>query len=230
VVYVYPTVGETAHDEAAARFAESYRKYVPGCDHILHVVFNGQQPNATHRSILADTQYQTHQHDDVGWDTGAYLKVASEIDCDLMVCLGGSSYFMRAGWLSRMAEAYCEHGLGLYGSSASLEITPHIRTTGFWCHPTLLRAYPRTVRSKKDRYAFEHGPASLTRLAEYVGLGCWLVTWDAVYAKPQWRTPPNIFRRGDQSNSIVFDRQFGMYEDWDEATRLHYAALADGEG
>ena len=226
VVYVYP-LGESEYDLSAQRFVASYRDFPPLYDHSLHVVFNGPAPSAENIALFDGLQAHFHRHDDSGWDIGAFQRAAREIDCELILCLGGNSYFRRSGWLRRMAGAVSSHGDGLYGASASYERDPHIRTTAFWCDPLLLRAYPKRVRSYQDRYDFEASEISLTRLAEYVGLGCWLVTWCGEYAKKDWRSPPNIFRRGDQSNSLVFDRHFDLHETVNEESRLLSAARAD---
>jgi hypothetical protein len=39
-----------------------------------------------------------------------------------------------------------------------------------------------------------------------------LVTWDGFYLRDEWRKAPNIFRRGDQSNCLMFDRHHEIYE------------------
>ncbi len=211
VVYVYPTVGDVEHDAAARRFASTYKEFPPLAEHALHVVFNGAEPSSENLAVFAGLEFQAHQHDDTGWDIGAFQAAASRIECDLMVFLGGNSYFKRAGWLKRMVEATRAHGDGLYGASASYERDPHVRTNAFWCDPMLVRAYPLRVRTDEDRYRFEASRVSITRMAASVGLGCWLVTWDGEYGRGEWRTPPNIFRRGDQSNSLAFDSHFDMY-------------------
>lgn len=229
VVYVYPIVGDSEHDASARRFVSTYRACAPMHDHTLHIVFNGGEPSPENLAIFDGVEIQAHRHDDTGWDIGAFQVAAAEIDCEVLVCLGGATYFKRAGWLRRMAEAVRSRGEGLYGASASYERDAHIRTTGFWCDPILVRAYPRTVRSYQDRYDFEASSSSLTRLAEHVHLGCWLVTWDGEYAKPEWRRPPNIFRRGDQSNSLVFDRYFDLYDGANEGLKTVWAAMADGQ-
>ncbi len=212
VVYVYPIAGHAEHDFSARRFVSTYRDFPPLGDHRLHVVFNGAAPSAENLAVFDGLDIEVHRHDNTGWDIGAFQMAAREIDCDLIVCLGTNSHFKRAGWLRRMIESVEAHGDGLYGSSASYERDPHIRTTAFWCDPMLIRAYPKQVRTFDDRYEFEASPSSITRLAEHVGLGCWFVTWDGEYPKPEWRTPPNIFRRGDQSNSLVFDRYFEVFD------------------
>jgi 2-polyprenyl-6-methoxyphenol hydroxylase-like FAD-dependent oxidoreductase len=190
-------------------------------------VFNGAAPSSENIAVFDGLEFERHQHDDSGWDIGAFQTAAREIDCDVIVCLGGNSHFKRAGWLERMIEAFRSHGDGLYGASASYERDPHIRTNAFWCDPVVIRAYPVRVRTNAERYRFEASALSLTRLVEHIGLGCWLITWDGDYAKSDWRIPANIFRRGDQSNSLVYDRYFDLYETMDEESRAAHAALAD---
>jgi hypothetical protein len=228
VVYVYPIVGDSDHDALARRFAATYAKHRPLTAHRLHVVFNGGTPSAIHKAVFAGLDCGFIQHDDTGWDIGAYQRAAREIDCDMVVCLGGSSFFVSGGWLERMTAAFAEFGgRGFFGATASFERRPHIRTSAFWCRPELIRAYPRVVATPEDRYEFEHGDVSITSLARTAGLGCWLVTWDGIYAESEWRTPANIFRRGDQSNALACDRHFELYEEMDEESKAFHATLAD---
>ncbi len=227
MAYVYPTSGGSTYHDAARRFALSYREFQPSTRHALHVVFNGRPPTDAHLAVFSGVPLVPHQHDNSGWDVGAFQMLAEKVNCDLLVCLGAFSYFRRPGWLGRIKEVFGERGDALYGASASYERGPHIRTAGFWCHPELIRVYPRRVRTYADRYEFEHGGRSLTRLAEHLGLSCWMVTWDGVYAKAEWRTPPNIFRRGDQSNSLVHDRYFDLHESLNENERALAAARTD---
>lgn len=227
VIYVYPVVGDHEHDKCAERFVSSYRLFHPLHEHTLHVVFNGSEPGKVQLSAFDGIEIVQHQHDDSGWDIGAFQAAARTIGADLAVFCGGRTYFIRAGWLKRMVEAWRSHGDGLYGASASYERDPHIRTTAFWCDPMLVRAYPRRVRTLDHRYAFEAGPLSLTRLAEQIGLACWLVTWDGDYPKRLWRAPDNVFRRGDQSNALAWDNHFDRYADSDEESRAQVQAAAD---
>ena len=227
VVYVYPLVGETAHDASAQRFVDSYRQFPPEYHHALHVVFNGGEPSQENLAVFDGLDAEFHRHDNSGWDIGAFQLLARKVECDLLVCLGSNSHFKRAGWLRRMADSWAGHGDALYGASASFERDPHVRTTAFWCDPMLIRAYPKRVRTFEDRYEFEASRQSITRCAEGVGLYAWLVTWDGEYSKREWRVPPNIFRRGDQSNSLVYDRYFELYESMADEERALHAELAD---
>jgi hypothetical protein len=38
-----------------------------------------------------------------------------------------------------------------------------------------------------------------------------MVTWDGEWRRKDWRTPQNIFRRGDQSNLLVCDHHTEIY-------------------
>jgi hypothetical protein len=124
--------------------------------------------------------------------------------------------------------AYEKFGPGLYGPSASFDITPHIRTTAFMCDPKLVRSWAGKISAPKDRHYFEVGPASLTSLAKRQGLPCVLVTWDGFYLRDEWRKAPNIFRRGDQSNCLMFDRHHEIYEASTPQQKIRLGRIADG--
>ena len=86
----------------------------------------------------------------------------------MVLYLGSSAYCRRAGWLDRMAEAFIlNDGNGLFGSCGNMGVPvmgvyPHIRTTGFWCDPQLMNAYPYLVNNPSQRYPFEHGASCFT--------------------------------------------------------------------
>jgi len=228
LVYIYPIVGESKWDDAARRFVSTYQQYPPLAEHALHVVFNGSAPDSENIAVFEGLEARFHAHDNTGWDIGAYQRMAGELDCDIIVCLGASSYFKRAGWLRRIVDVFLEHGHGLYGASASYEVTHHIRTAGFWCNPELIRAYPTTVRVFEERYAFEHGAESITSLAKAQGLTCLLVTWDSVYSESEWRVPFDTFGRGDQSNALMYDGRFDQYGARTPVSRMWYSGRGDG--
>lgn len=230
VLYIRPIVGVAEHADAARRFADTYRMHAPGSPHVLHVIFNGEEPDDVARAPFEGLECEFRRHDNTGWDIGAFQAACRDIDADMVVCFGAFTYFRRSGWLARMAQVFRDEGPGLYGASATYECGPHVRTAGFWCHPELIRAYPLAVRTYDDRYAFEHGPTSITRLAQMVSVKCLMVTWDGIYSPAEWRSPPNIFRRGDQSNSLYYDRYFDLYDSLDDDGKAHHAALADGRG
>jgi len=229
LAYVFPTEpGE--HLDLAARFAATYHEYPPGIPHSTVVIANGGEPTNEMRALFCalGIPHTWFVHDDVGWDCGGFQALAhSNPDCDFMLCLGGPAYFKRRGWLARMAQVWQQSGPNLYGSLASYQVTPHIVTTGFWCEPALIRAYPKKVVTYRDRSEFEHWNTSITYLAFSLGLNPKLVTWDGEYPVQHWRTPPNIFRRGDQSNCLTYYRHTHYYDTEPEAQRRANAGNTD---
>ena len=161
-------------------------------------------------SALPDVTYFIH--DNTGWDIGGYVALAKEIHDDFMLCVGSTGFFTRAGWLERMVDMWRKHGPGLYGSLATFEITPHLNTSGFWCEPGLLALYPKKVLTKTHRYEFEHGKSAFWKIVTARGVNVMLATWDGEYEWRQWRLPPNIYLRGDQSNCLTQFRISYLYE------------------
>lgn len=212
VVYVYPTVGGK-HDQMAARFVDTYKKFPADEPHDLWVVSNGGLPTETMFKTFDGIVFQwLHNPNSLadGLDISAYRKAAREIPCELMVFFGGNTYLVRRGWLKRMVEAYRKHGLAIYGATGSLGHNIHIRTTGFWMPPDLLNAYPHPVTSATEsRYEFEHGKKGLTGWVMARGLKAWVVTWEGEYEWRKWDGIPNGFQRGDQSALLVGDRLTG---------------------
>ncbi|PKQ20009.1 MAG: hypothetical protein CVT66_07185 [Actinobacteria bacterium HGW-Actinobacteria-6] len=227
VVYVYPITGEQIHIELAERFIRTYKEFSAGFPHRLYVACNGGAPGPDDYARWAGVECEFFQHDDSGWDIGAFQHAAQDIQCDLIVCAGGHTYWAKAGWLLRMVEAFVKFGPGLFGASGSMERDPHIRTTTFWCHPGLLCDYPKRVTTWDERYAFEASMESLTRLAISQGLPCRVVTWGRTYALKRCRSIPNTFRSGDQSNTLAFDRYFDVYAEASEDERREQRRLAD---
>jgi GT2 family glycosyltransferase/Tfp pilus assembly protein PilF len=228
VVYVHPIPPEPKHLEQTQRFLQSYREFPAQQDHTLYVMCNGGPPTDETRALFSSVNCQFREHDDTGWDIGAFQRAAREIGCDMMVFLGGHAYFRKAGWLRRMAEVF--DPAHLFGATASHEHDSHIRTTGFWCAPDLLRSYPHQVVTYPQRLEFEQGEKSLTRWAQSLGRQCFMVTWSGCYPVLEWRDERNwnIYRRGDQSECLVFDRVTDNYAQCVAHERYCQEGLADG--
>lgn len=221
IIYVY------SNEIDAARFIESFHARPPGADYTFCLVLN-RQPGKEGK-VLKLMSDRVVQHDNSGWDVGAYQAAADCSQADLCLFLGSHTYFQFPYWLRRMVTVAQSHGLeNLYGAFATSLVQPHIRTTAFWCNPKLFREiYPERVRctnSGGDRYEFEHGERSLTTrwlLAEgHPGLAAsrrkaFLVTWDDVYPPERWLDlrelqwwPPS------QKNLLLRDKQVDLYRDY----------------
>jgi len=179
------------------RFMETYRRFFPTIRHELYVVNCGIGV-----SILPPYfGNATIKNEGAGWDCGTYQKIARWLDCDMAVFMATPVYFWREGWLERLALAWALYGPGLYGPMASYENTPHLRTSCIACSPALLSLWPKKVNTHLDCSEFEQ---AFSVLVETHGGTCKLVTWDGFYSISKWRKPDNIFRRGDQSNCILW--------------------------
>jgi hypothetical protein len=152
---------------------------------------------------------------DGGWDISAYIDAAKGPcrDYDMMLCLGESNHFHRAGWLLHLAVAWQRTGAGMYGPYSSNSVRAHLNTTAFCSAPNLIASYPRKVSSRNDRYEFEHGENSFWRSLERRRLPARLVTWDGEWPPHLWRTPQNILWRGDQSNCLMWCNHSERYRD-----------------
>lgn len=211
------------------RFVNTYREYPPGPDHDLIVVCNGG-PLPTETGVLfsgVGARFFPRSND--GWDIGGYIDTARGPgkDYDCLVCFGESVYFHKPGWLERIVESWDKCGPGMYGCLSSNVIRPHLQTTAFATSPQFLRAYPTPIRSRGDRYTFEHGQFSFWKWLTIQNKPVRLVTWDGCWTPEEWRMPSNIIWKGDQTNCLVWCNHTDNYWKMDSKTRHKWATLAN---
>lgn len=210
VVFCFPIAPQ--YFDAAANFIASYNLHPAGIDHRLVVVSNGGPPTPDMRCLMDQINHpvEVFQHDNSGYDIGAYQAAAHALPCDMMVFFGSTAYLRGPNWLKRMAEAFEKHGSSaLYGTMGNLgcgNIFPHIRTTSFWMAPMMLNMYPLRVTDPAHRYPAEHGPNCITQWFRNQGQKAIVVTWDQEYDWPSWDNNRNGFHQGDQSALIAGDK------------------------
>lgn len=227
VVFVR-VVTKAEYDHGAKRWSASYLCHEAGHKHDLVIINRYADPTD---NLFGEANHV--RYDGGGWDCGAWQFAGSSIDTDLLVCFNSSTYITGDGWLKRFVDAVEKYGDGLYGPLTSYEIIPHVRTPCMIFQPHVIQDYPVEVQSRDDTYRFESFGFSpeVPNFTQWVlkkRLSTMLVTWDGCYDLPHWRTPPNIFRRGDQSNLIVKDRHCEAYEVSDADGKARLEALADG--
>lgn len=217
IVYVYApggtgTPGGRECDFYSQRFLESYHSNPPGMDHETAIVLNGTRANSEISCLFSSLPKCSFlEHDNSGYDIGAFQFAARTIPCDLMVFFGASTYYPRPGWLVRMTSAYKKHGVAQYGAMGSgaelrARVWAHIRTTAFWMPPQLMNEYPKIVVNPADRHPFEHGIDCLTEWIKRQGMVSWEVTWQRELPVKDWGSDPNGFHRGNQSSLLAGDR------------------------
>lgn len=228
ICYVCPVVKWDIYEPIARRFLAAFKSFPPGHDHEFHVIFNGGKPTARMVELFSEMNPVCHEHDNTGWDIGAFSTMA-EVNCDEMLFLGANTNFRRAGWFQRIMEVRQKFGTGLFGTSASYDIYPHIRTNGYLCRPELVGlAWGKNRLDRNPRHRFELGKSSLTDTAIAQKFPVLLVTWDGYYEQNEWRKAPNIYRRGDQSNCLIYDRHHEIYEASSPERKTQLGKIADG--
>ena len=217
IVYVYApgsaaTPGATSWEFYSERFIESYHANPPGIEHDTVIVLNGAHANSEITCLFSAFQNCCFiEHDNSGYDIGAFQFAARTVPCDLMVFFGASTFYQRPGWLVRMSSAFKTHGIAQYGAMGSgaeprYNVWPHIRTTAFWMPPNLMNEYPTRVVSAADRHPFEHGRNCLTEWLRKRSIPSLEVTWNKIMGVGNWGSDPNGFHRGNQSSLVALDR------------------------
>lgn len=216
------------------RFLATYKQFKPTVPHELVVCCCGADNRAA-IPVEVENSYNGlnpifANYGGRGWDIGAFQHVVQLLHVDFAVFLATPVYFWRADWLQKMVDAFNQYGDGLYGPMASYEHAPHIRTSCFGCSPALFRLYPYKIDSRDKARFFESTDWNFsTWVREECGLPVKMVTADGSYDEPEWRKPDNIFRRGDQSNTLIRDRHCDLYNLASPEEKLQLANAADGK-
>lgn len=214
--------------ESHERFVRTYKQFKPTIPHRLLVVcYNGERDAETDE-LFAGLRPDYTYYNGSGFDIGTYLEVGRAQDSDFILCCGSNVHFWKPGWLERIVEAWQKHGDGAYGPMASYESSPHIRTCCVGTTPKLLRKYPHTIRSRSESYMFESGQWNFTRWIQSQGLPALMVMADGELEQPDWRKPDNCFRRGDQSDCLIWDRHTRVYFDSNPQDRAFQERMANG--
>jgi len=218
----------------AARFAASYHENPPGEAHDTIIVCQGGPLAADQNTILAgvgggQAALFWPRANDEGRDIAAYINAAKTVaaDYDMVLCLGESVHFWKAGWLTRLKEAWQRYGKGMYGVFATHVIRAHLQTTAFATAPEFLRDYPLIVNDKKSRYEFEHGERALWRRLRKQNRPVKLVTWSGDWNPGAWRLPKNCIWKGDQSDCLMWCNHTQRYFEADEKRKRSWQISAD---
>lgn len=229
VVYIAVANGPETTDYCS-RFGSTWTAFPPGIDCEIVVACNGGPISKVQAEAFWPLKPLFFPRpNDNGYDITAYQDAALKFDCDAMCCCGQSVYFHRSGWLKRYDEAWQKFGPGMYGTFSSNLVRQHLNTTGFCIAPDWLNAWPRP-QNRKDRYDFEHGTSSISRLVKAQGKPVKLVTWSGIYDSQHWRTPENIMWRGNQSNCLMWCSHTERWFDADSETQTRWSKGADFGG
>lgn len=214
------------YGDCERRFHDTYLKFRPSISHDLIIV--NLYDNKSESDYFDDIATQTMHDTGPGRDIGTYQRIIPKLDCDLVLCMSTGVHFWREEWLEIIAESADTHGTGIYGTCASFEHNPHIRTGCISFTPNLISKYPYVVDTTEKACAFEAGPENFSLRSIKSGYSVMLVTGDGCYQRQDWRKPDNIFRRGNQSNCLIWDKHTDIYFKASKNEREALSRLADG--
>ena len=228
------TQNSAVYARCAERFVRTYRQFDPGCGHELMVVF--ANPEMADADYLSELYRGCHArftaYHGTGWCSGAHQHAARTLAraTSFAVCLSARTHFWKAGWLARLVSARERHGAGFYGTMSSDEASRHLRTNCYGLDPRVLAEWPHPLDRREATWELEHGEWNLSRKFHEEDRPSKLVTWSGEWDYADWRRPDNIFRRGDQSGCLVWDRHTDAYQDADGEGKRRLEDLAEGRG
>lgn len=197
------------------RFVKTYKKYQPGVEHDLRIISCGAMPDKGVEALYGDITAGYYCYLGAGSDIGAHQQVLQGIESDFVVCMSTPVYFWKRGWLKQLLDARNHFGDGLYGPFASYQNSPHIRTSCWAVTPATFRQYPDLIDTREKCCCAEsfrnQSVHQISDWFESIGKPVLMVTWSGVFGKTAWRSPSNIYRRGDQTNCLVLDQHTDHY-------------------
>lgn len=215
------------------RFVESWHQFPPGMDCSLFAMCLDRELPKNLKEIFAGLPVVFMVCDGKGFDGGAAQALSKKLDGYFLIGMGARVHFFRKGAVREMAIARYKYGPGLYGCTCSKEARVHIRPSFYGIDSNYLRLYPATISSPETGTQFEigneFGELSLLNWSEGIGIPSFMVYWNGVFQnKADWFSQPNTFRRGDQSNLLVWDKRTDLYAAADEKEKIQLQRLAFG--
>lgn len=209
------------------QFTTTWRAHPPGWDNYLLFAMVCNDTVSRHfESMMTGIDRVYRHYDGGGCDIGCHLHAADSCGDNFLIGLSTRVYFHRAGWINHLMQAREQFGPGLYATALSRETGRlHCRTHCFGMDAALLREYPFRINSRTRGYFFESGndgnpEGSFLNWCQKQGYTCKVVYWDGVHDIVDGMKPDNIFRKGDQSNLLVFDRHTKLWADADVEERM----------
>ena len=230
IVIVYPVPCETAEVWAlfkpfVNRFTDSLRGIDSGCEYLLSAVVNGSEPWPEDlKPMFEGLNVEFRKYEGRGFDIGSFQFFAEQCpDPCFMVCCVTRVYSWLPGWLKKLSDARTENGPGLYATSMSMEGGKiHVCTRCYGMDSEDFKKYPVKIVSRDQGTFFEVYDGSLFEWYARRNMPVVLVNATACVSFIGEHPPcyiwtrPNIYRSGNQSQVIVWDKHTDAYRDADD--------------
>lgn len=208
VCYCWPRGDD--HLAYAYRFINSYAQFPPQVDHETVILTDPGELDGEFDLARSLPKVSFFQCNAPGKDLSRYFAYCEQSTADVVIFLGGTTYCRRTGWGLRAATSFQNLGSNnLYGScghTGAGPVRPHIRTTGFWASPAMMRRYPMRPMNHAERYGVEHGTGCLSDWFAAQGNRVLVVTFNGEWDLAHANDDPNGYARGNQSSLLLGDR------------------------
>lgn len=208
ICYCFPRGDQFLQD--AYRFLNTYLSHPPQVEHTLILLTDFGNESEALDLFAVVPNVRAVGTPDHAKDLSRYEFHARQSQASCMMMLGGSSYCRRAGWGLRAITAFQRLGsaalYGACGNTGAPGVHKHIRTTGWWAAPALLRQYPNWPKDSNGRYEAEHGPTCISGWAQRMGYGTWIVTFAGEFTLENAQGDPNGYGRGNHGSLLIGDR------------------------
>jgi hypothetical protein len=238
------------------RFTDSLREHPPGCPYELAVMVNKPAEETSPAAdqfahLMQVVRYATagmfdklpvkfSWYSGKGCDVGSYQHYASTCEPCFMVCCSSRVYAWRPEWLQRLVLVRQMFGPGLYTTSVGRETGRlHACCRCFGVDSADAKRYPHKIEGRGSDPGqgqwFENGDGCVLEWYQNQGLPTQVVYWDGVWEimnhpGAHCLAAPNIWRRGNQSNLLVFDKHTDIYRDGDaDLKRILEGMTFDGK-
>lgn len=208
--YCFP--GGDEHLGYAYRFLNTLLQNPPMCEAKLTLLTDaGNQAEALDLFCMVPN-VNTMVTPDQGKDLSRYFALAEVSSADVVMFLGGSTYCRRPGWGLRVLTSFQTMGSNnLYGACGHTgvgPVRPHLRTTGFWCSPIVLRRYPKRPKNQAERYMVEHGAGCISDWFHQQGYQRWVINFGTAHTLDRANDDPNGYggRNKTHSSLLIGDR------------------------
>ena len=213
VVYPVPLDAWDTFRPHVAEFCRTWQEFPPGAPCTLVCVCRGGLPQGDQLSpFIPLGNVRFVPYDGNGFDIGAHQYFAFQAGDAFNVNVSTRVFFHRPGWLAKLLESRHYFGPGLFGTAVSVETgVLHFRTHCYGIDAPVFRRYPDLINSRERTFEFEHARnnhprGSFLQWAMNQGdLAAACVYWDGGWRPSEWFNRPNIWRKGDESNLLVFD-------------------------
>jgi hypothetical protein len=218
------------------RFLRSWRRFRPGTEHSLYVIFKGfshERDLQAARALFAPLPHTPLLLDDAGFDMGAYARCARRAREHWFCALNTASEILADDWLRKLHANAALPGVGLVGATGSYESlvemdadfprfpNVHLRSNAFLIERALFIELTEGVSldSKLDAYRWESGAESFTRKVRARAREVLVVGRNGRgYSPPSWANS-GTFRLAAQDNLLIGDNQtrnFAALPYWDK--------------